>query len=255
VAKSAFLANMSHEIRTPLNAITGMAYLIGRDGLAGRQAERLDHIKTAARHLVETLDAVLDLSRIEADRLTLDQQPVDVQAVVRNVATMLQDKLQARQLHLAVHIDLPPGPLLGDATRLQQALLNYASNAAKFTEQGLITVRVAVADEDTAAQPGSVLLHFEVQDTGPGLDAATVARLFQPFEQADNSTTRQHGGSGLGLAITAKLARLMGGQAGVQSAPGQGSRFWFTARTSGCCWRKTSPSTARLPWPWSKPPA
>ena len=230
VAKSAFLANMSHEIRTPLNAITGMAYLIGRDGLAGRQAERLDHIKTAARHLVETLDAMLDLSRIEADRLTLDQQPVDVQAVVRNVATMLQDKLQARQLHLAVHIDLPPRPLLGDATRLQQALLNYASNAAKFTEQGLITVRVAVADEDTAAQPGSVLLHFEVQDTGPGLDAATVARLFQPFEQADNSTTRQHGGSGLGLAITAKLARLMGGQAGVQSAPGQGSRFWFTAR-------------------------
>ena len=230
VAKSAFLANMSHEIRTPLNAITGMAYLIGRDGLAGRQAERLDHIKTAARHLVETLDAVLDLSRIEADRLTLDQQPVDVQAVVQNVATMLQDKLQAKQLQLAVQVQLPPEPLLGDATRLQQALLNYASNAAKFTEQGHIVIQVAVADEGAHAQPGSWLLHFEVQDTGPGLDAATVARLFQPFEQADNSTTRQHGGSGLGLAITAKLARLMGGQAGVQSAPGQGSRFWFTAR-------------------------
>jgi len=230
VAKSAFLANMSHEIRTPLNAITGMAYLIGRDGLAGRQAERLGHIKTAARHLVETLDAVLDLSRIEADRLTLDLQPVDVQAVVQNVATMLQDKLQAKKLMLGVQVQVPPDPLLGDATRLQQALLNYATNAAKFTEAGHITLRVMVADEGAAADTDSVLLHFEVQDTGPGLDAATIARLFTPFEQADNSTTRQHGGSGLGLAITAKLARLMGGQAGVQSAPGEGSRFWFTAR-------------------------
>ena len=230
VAKSAFLANMSHEIRTPLNAITGMAYLIGRDGLAGRQAERLGHIKTAARHLVETLDAVLDLSRIEADRLTLDLQVLDVQAVVHNVATMLQDKLQAKKLALGVQIELPPFPLLGDATRLQQALLNYATNAAKFTEAGHITLRVSVADEGAAAAADSVLLHFEVQDTGPGLDAATIARLFTPFEQADNSTTRQHGGSGLGLAITAKLARLMGGNAGVQSEPGQGSRFWFTAR-------------------------
>ncbi len=230
VAKSAFLANMSHEIRTPLNAITGMAHLIGREGLSGRQAERLDRIKTAARHLVQTLDAVLDLSRIEADRLTLDEQVVDVQAVVQNVATMLQDRLQAKQLALGVQVHLPPGPWLGDAARLQQALLNYAVNAAKFTQAGHIHLQVAVADEDTARQDGSVLLRFEVQDTGPGLDAATIARLFMPFEQADNSTTRAHGGSGLGLAITAKLARLMGGQAGVQSMPGQGSRFWFTAR-------------------------
>ncbi|MES2717291.1 MAG: ATP-binding protein [Pseudomonadota bacterium] len=230
VAKSAFLANMSHEIRTPLNAITGMAYLIERDGLTGRQAERLGHIKTAARHLVETLDAVLDLSRIEADRLTLDAQPLDLQAVVHNVVTMLQDKLQAKKLGLGVQVQLPPGRWLGDATRLQQALLNYAANAAKFTQAGHITLRVAAADEGEVARPDSVLMHFEVQDTGPGLDAATIARLFTPFEQADNSTTRQHGGSGLGLAITAKLARLMGGQAGVQSAPGQGSRFWFTAR-------------------------
>ncbi len=230
VAKSAFLANMSHEIRTPLNAITGMAYLIGREGLSGRQAERLDHIKTAARHLVETLDAVLDLSRIEADRLTLDHRVVDVQAVVANVATMLQDKLLAKQLGLSVQVQLPPGALLGDATRLQQALLNYVANAAKFTPSGHIAVRVSAADEGALAQPGSLLLHFEVQDTGPGLDPATVARLFTPFEQADNSTTRQHGGSGLGLAITAKLAKLMGGEAGVQSSPGQGSRFWFTAR-------------------------
>ncbi len=230
VAKSAFLANMSHEIRTPLNAITGMAYLIGREGLSGRQAERLGHIKTAARHLVETLDAVLDLSRIEADRLTLDAQVLDLQAVVDNVVTMLQDKLQTKRRGLGVQVQLPAGRWLGDATRLQQALLNYAANAAKFTETGHIVLRVAVADEGAAASPDSVLMHFEVQDTGPGLDAATSARLFTPFEQADNSTTRQHGGSGLGLAITAKLARLMGGQAGVQSEPGQGSRFWFTAR-------------------------
>jgi len=231
VAKSAFLANMSHEIRTPLNAITGMAWLIGRDGLSGRQAERLGHIKTAARHLVEMLDAVLDLSRIEADRLTLDEQPVQVRSVVDNVAQMLQDKLQARQLALDVQVDVPPGPWLGDATRLQQALLNYAVNAVKFTEHGRIGMRVR--EDDSApheAAADSVLLRFEVQDTGPGLDAATVARLFRPFEQADNSNTRAHGGSGLGLAITAKLARLMGGQAGVDSTPGQGSRFWFTAR-------------------------
>jgi len=244
VAKSAFLANMSHEIRTPLNAITGMAYLIGRDGLSGRQAERLDHIKTAARHLVETLDAVLDLSRIEADRLTLDLQLVDVRAVVDNVTTMLQDKLQAKRLGLSVDLALPAGPLVGDATRLQQALLNYVANAAKFTDTGHIGIRVAAADTGTPAQPGSVLLRFEVQDTGPGLDADTVARLFTPFEQADNSTTRQYGGSGLGLAITAKLARLMGGQAGVQSEPGQGSRFWFTARLA-----RAVPAPAASPAP------
>ena len=229
VAKSAFLANMSHEIRTPLNAITGMAFLIGRDGLSGRQAERLGHIKTAARHLVETLDAVLDLSRIEADRLTLDAREVDVRAVVGNVVTMLQDKLAAKRLGLDVQVQVPTGPWLGDATRLQQALLNYAFNATKFTEAGQITLRVA-PHEAGAAQADSLLLRFEVQDTGPGLDAATIARLFTPFEQADNSNTRQHGGSGLGLAITAKLARLMGGEAGVDSTPGRGSRFWFTAR-------------------------
>jgi hypothetical protein len=233
VAKSAFLANMSHEIRTPLNAITGMAWLIGRDPLSPRQAERLGHLKTAARHLVDMLDAVLDLSRIEADRLALDEQPVDVQAVVDNVAQMLQDRLQGRPLALDVAVQVPPGPWLGDATRLQQALLNYAVNAVKFTERGRIGLQVRLDDAAPAAAttdaPG-VLLRFEVQDTGPGLDAATIARLFRPFEQADNSNTRAHGGSGLGLAITAKLARLMGGEAGVHSTPGVGSRFWFTAR-------------------------
>jgi hypothetical protein len=156
--------------------------------------------------------------------------------VVHNVATMLHDKLQAKQLALDVRLDLPAGPWLGDATRLQQALLNYMANAVKFTERGGIVLRAELADADAApgpttdAAPGRRLLRFEVQDTGPGIDATTAARLFTPFEQADNSTTRQHGGSGLGLAITAKLARLMGGEAGVVSTPGEGSRFWFTAR-------------------------
>ena len=250
VAKSAFLANMSHEIRTPLNAITGMAWLIERDGLPPRQAERLGHIKTAARHLVQTLDAVLDLSRIEADRLTLDAQPLDLKTVVDTVATMLHDTVQAKRLALGISLQLPAERLLGDATRLQQALLNYASNAAKFTETGYITLRVAVAETDPAPNADSLLLHFEVQDSGPGLDAATIARLFTPFEQADNSTTRRHGGSGLGLAITAKLARLMGGQAGVHSQPGEGSRFWFTARLTKAAAPAVMP---RLPAPPAAP--
>ncbi|MBL8312681.1 MAG: PAS domain S-box protein [Rubrivivax sp.] len=226
VTKSAFLANMSHEIRTPLNAITGMAHLLKRDGVTSRQAERLDAIDAAGQHLLEVINAVLDLSKIEAGKFTLEEAALSVGAVVGNVASLVYDRAQAKNLKLIVESsDLPP-QLLGDATRLQQALLNYAVNAVKFTNQGSVTIRTRIAESATS----SLLVRFEVEDTGIGIDPDVQHKLFAAFEQADNSTSRQYGGTGLGLAITKKLAALMDGEAGLDSRPGLGSRFWFTAR-------------------------
>jgi len=224
--KSAFLANMSHEIRTPLNAITGMAHLMRRAGLPAEQGERLDKLEAAGEHLLEIINAVLDLSKIEAGRFALEESQVRVDAVIGNVAAMLRDRIYAKGLNLMTEIPSLPHQLLGDQTRLQQALLNYASNAVKFTERGSVALRARLVEEDG----DSALLRFEVEDSGIGIDAATVARLFSAFEQADNSITRKYGGTGLGLAITKKIAELTGGAAGVESTPGVGSRFWFTTR-------------------------
>ena len=226
IAKSAFLANMSHEIRTPLNAITGMVHLLRRQGVTPQQADRLDKIDMAGRHLLEIINAVLDLSKIEAGKFVLESTEVNAAAMVANVASMLYDQAQAKQLALQTETQPLPHPLLGDPTRLQQALLNYATNAVKFTENGAVTLALRLQEESAE----NVLVRFEVRDTGPGIDPATVARLFSAFEQADSGTTRKYGGTGLGLAITSKLARLMGGDAGVDSVPGMGSTFWFTAR-------------------------
>ncbi len=226
IAKSAFLANMSHEIRTPLNAITGMVHLLNRAGVTPDQAKRLDTIDSAGRHLLEIINAVLDLSKIEAGKFALDATLVNVGSLVANVASLLVERARAKGLQLTVETRALPQPLLGDPTRLQQALLNYASNAIKFTDTGTIALR-AFAREET---DDSVLVCFEVQDTGVGIAPETLPKLFSPFEQADNSITRQYGGTGLGLAITRKLAQLMGGDAGVVSTPGVGSTFWFTAR-------------------------
>ena len=226
LAKSAFLANMSHEIRTPLNAITGMAHLLKRDGVTQRQAERLDTIDAAGRHLLEVINAVLDLSKIEAGKFTLTEAELSVAAVVDNVASLVHDRAQAKNLKLSVESNAVPPRLLGDATRLQQALLNYAVNAVKFTAHGAITIRTRVVESASS----SLLVRFEVEDTGIGVDPEVRRRLFTAFEQADNSTRRQYGGTGLGLAITKKLAALMGGEAGLESTPGVGSRFWFTAK-------------------------
>ncbi|NTV93881.1 MAG: response regulator [Thiobacillus sp.] len=226
VAKSAFLANMSHEIRTPLNAITGMAHLIRRGGLTARQAEQLGKLEAAGTHLLNIINAILELSKIEAGKFTLDNAAIEIDSLVGNVVAMVQERAQAKQLRLSTEIPPLPRHLVGDPTRVQQALLNYATNAVKFTETGNVTIRVAVAEEDA----DSVLLRFEVADTGIGIAPETLAKLFTAFEQADNSTTRKYGGTGLGLAVTKRLAEMMGGQAGAESLPGVGSTFWFTVR-------------------------
>lgn len=226
VAKSAFLANMSHEIRTPLNAITGMSHIIRRVGLPPDQLRRLEKIDAAGEHLLEIINAILDLSKIEAGKLTLNESEVSTSGIVDNVVAMLLDRASAKGLSLRAETEGLSASLLGDATRLQQALLNYAGNAIKFTDSGSVVIRVT-SDEETE---GSQLVRFEVQDSGIGIAPEVLGRLFNVFEQADNSISRKYGGTGLGLAITRKLAQLMGGDAGVTSTPGVGSTFWFTAR-------------------------
>jgi PAS domain S-box-containing protein len=229
-AKSAFLANMSHEIRTPLNAITGVAHLLRRDGLTEKQAQRLDKIVAAGHHLLEVINAILDISKIEADRVELAEDVVDLSNIVRSVCDMVFERANARGLPILTDIAAPSCRFVGDSTRLQQALLNYATNAVKFTHAGHILIRVEV-DEQT---DDDALLRFSVEDTGCGIPAEALPRLFQQFEQVDNSLTRTHGGTGLGLTITRSLARLMGGDAGVSSTPGVGSLFWFTVRLRKC---------------------
>ncbi|HEX5801948.1 MAG TPA: PAS domain S-box protein, partial [Azospira sp.] len=228
-AKSAFLANMSHEIRTPMNAIVGLAHLLQRHIAEPEQRHRLDRIVDAAHHLLALMNDILDLSKIEAGKLTLEVAEFDLLRVLENVSALVAERAQARGLELVIDIDpaLASAPLLlGDATRLRQALLNYAGNAVKFTERGTVTLRarpVETTDSD-------LLLRLEVEDTGIGISAADRARLFQSFEQADASITRRYGGTGLGLAINRRLAELMGGEVGVDSEPGVGSLFWITAR-------------------------
>ncbi|MBN9695309.1 MAG: ABC transporter substrate-binding protein [Zoogloea sp.] len=226
-AKTTFLANMSHEIRTPLNAITGTTHLLRRSGVSPEQDERLDKIETAGQHLLEIINAVLDLSKIEAGKLTLERTALNVDALVHNVVGMLHDRALAKGL--TVEVDLAPLPpsLCGDPTRIQQALLNFGANAIKFTPAGgRVTLRTRIVE---SAEDG-VQVRFEVEDTGIGIPPDKLGQIFRAFEQADTSTTREYGGTGLGLAITRKLADLMGGMTGVRSEPGQGSTFWFTAR-------------------------
>ena len=225
IAKSAFLANMSHEIRTPLNAIAGMTHILRRSGLSPQQTDKLDKIEAAGRHLLETINVVLDLSKIEAGKFAMEDAPIRVEALLGNIASMLGHKAREKGLRFRTESSTLPRHLHGDPTRLQQALLNYAANALKFTEAGDITLRVkAEAQTDETAT-----LRFEVEDTGIGIAPETLPKLFGAFEQADNSTTRKYGGTGLGLAITRKIAEAMGGTAGATSIPGKGSTFWFTA--------------------------
>jgi signal transduction histidine kinase/CheY-like chemotaxis protein len=226
LAKSVFLANMSHEIRTPMNAIVGLAHLLRRDQPTPQQVERLSKIDSAARHLLSVINDVLDISKIEASQLKLEQTDFHLGMMLDNVYSMIWDQAHAKGLGIEANPESVPLWLRGDPTRLRQALLNYTSNAIKFTASGFIAIRARLLEEN---DEGS-LVRFEVEDTGIGIPADKQSNLFKAFEQADASTTRKYGGTGLGLAITLRLAQLMGGDAGVVSEPGRGTTFWFTAR-------------------------
>ncbi|MFH1659435.1 MAG: ATP-binding protein [Pseudomonadota bacterium] len=228
LAKSAFLANMSHEIRTPMNAIVGLTHLMRRAKPSPDQQERLTKIEMAGRHLLSIVNDILDLSKIEAGCLQLEQTDFHLSSILDNVVSIIGEQARGKGLRIEVEPDGVPMWLRGDPTRIRQALLNFAGNAIKFTAQGTVSVRSILLGDDG----NEMLVRFEVQDTGIGIPEDKLPRLFQAFEQADNSTTRIYGGTGLGLAISRRLANLMGGEANVISTPGVGSTFWFTARLS-----------------------
>ncbi len=222
-AKSRFLAHMSHELRTPLGAIIGMTGLVLEHSTEPQQRERLGKVQQASHHLLNLINDILDLSKIEAERMVLEAAPFRLDALLDGLAQLAAQR--AQQKGLVFHIEIEPAlkarTLLGDALRLKQVLLNLVDNALKFTDEGQVSVRVSAPHVEADPLP----LRVEVQDTGIGIDAATSARLFAPFEQADNTTTRRYGGTGLGLAISRQLVRMMGGELTVHSQPGQGSTF------------------------------
>ena len=226
LAKSTFLSNMSHEIRTPMNAIVGLTHMLRRNIKEPEQVDKLEKIAAAADHLLGVINDILDISKIEARKMALEKIDFDLGELLTRITSMVIDRIHAKGLELVVDVNQDLGVVCSDATRLGQAILNYLVNAVKFTPRGTIVLRARILEE--AAD--SVLVRFEVEDSGIGIAPENLSRLFQSFEQADNSTTRRFGGTGLGLAITRNLAALMGGEVGVESTLNVGSRFWMTAR-------------------------
>jgi PAS domain S-box-containing protein len=225
VAKSTFLANMSHEIRTPMNSILGFTHLLARDIRNPEQVDKLDKVSASARHLLGIINDILDLSKIEAERLTLSDEPFNAAALIADVRSMMTNRAEEKQLQLLLDVDpaLAASDLRGDELRLKQILVNFVGNAVKFTERGSVTVRAHLQ----AGEGNSDLLCCEVSDTGIGMTQEQQVLIFEPFEQAQPSTTRRYGGTGLGLTINRRLVALMGGEIGVSSEPGRGSTFWF----------------------------
>ncbi|MCC7310345.1 MAG: PAS domain S-box protein [Sulfuritalea sp.] len=226
LAKSNFLANMSHEIRTPMNAIIGLTHLLRRARTTPEQADKLASIAGAADHLLSIINDILDLSKIEAGKMTLEQSDFSLAATLDHTCSLIAEQARTKGLELKVEWEGVPPWLRGDQTRLRQALLNLAGNAVKFTEHGSVVLRAVLLQKNEE----QILVRFEVKDTGIGIAAETMPSLFRAFEQADTSTTRKYGGTGLGLIITRRLAEMMDGEVGVDSTPGKGSCFWFTAR-------------------------
>ncbi|HEV7500623.1 MAG TPA: ATP-binding protein [Vicinamibacteria bacterium] len=226
-AKTQFVANMSHEIRTPMNGVIGMASLLQSTPLSPEQRDYVDTIGSSGRALLRIIDDILDFSKIESGHLALESVDLAPRQLVAEVIRLFAPLAKAKGLDLAATVEDGVSHVLrGDPGRLRQALVNLVGNAVKFTEAGQVTVRLRVdADEDKAQ-----LVRFAVRDSGIGIAPEALGRLFQPFAQADGSTTRRYGGTGLGLVISKRLVELMGGQLGVMSEPGEGSVFWFTAR-------------------------
>ncbi len=224
-AKSAFLANMSHELRTPMNGVMGMIEMAKRHVTDATGLGQLEKAKRSADSLLRILNDILDISKIEAEQMVLEGVPLQLLAVIENLTNVLGHKAKEKGLRLLADIpgELASKPLEGDPLRLGQILMNLVGNAVKFTDKGEVRLRALVIEETSDA----VRVRFEVRDTGIGIDTQVQQRLFQSFEQADNSMTRKYGGTGLGLAICKRLIGLMGGEIGVISTPEQGSTFWF----------------------------
>ena len=241
-AKSAFLANMSHEIRTPMNAIIGLTHLMARDLSEGVQRERLRKVDQAAQHLLQVINDILDLSKIEAGKMQLAHIEFSRDALLSGALAMVSEQARAKGLELVLDTDHLPRHMRGDPKHLAQALINLLANAVKFTDRGW----VRLAGTLLAETEHRLQLKFEVSDSGVGIAPEQQGALFQAFEQADASTTRRHGGTGLGLALTRKIAGLMGGEAGMSSRPGEGSCFWFTAWVERCLAAVDTPADSLL---------
>ncbi|MEM7504600.1 MAG: response regulator [Pseudomonadota bacterium] len=220
--KSEFLATMSHEIRTPMNGVLGTLELLRDAGLGPEQLELVTIALSSSEQLLTVLNDILDMSKFEAGKLELEKTPINLHELIEEVGVVMGRSAQAKSLELAYEVAADvPGAVCGDPVRLRQVLTNLLSNAIKFTAEGEVVIEVAMRSNH---------VYFAVADTGPGIEPASAARLFEPFTQADSTTTRRFGGTGLGLSICRALVELMQGEIGVESVPGEGSRFWFTAR-------------------------
>jgi CheY-like chemotaxis protein len=224
LAKSQFLSNMSHELRTPLNAIIGFAQLLNMENLLPTQKQPVDHIHKAALHLLEMVNQILDLSKIEAGMLQIAIEPFSLHNLLDDTCQLLRSSIENKGVTFHCHREQDvPNFVKGDELRIRQIMLNLLANAMKFTHLGSISLSVSATNDPE-------IVYFEVADTGIGMNEATLQKLFNAFTQADISTSKQYGGTGLGLSLSKELVELMGGKMGVHSVLNEGSKFWFTLR-------------------------